>query len=88
MNFNVTTPDDKLNVEYQLNLIINALEKQFKNEEDNEAYYHLVVSGEYPRNVLDQVEEIYQKAGWSKAECKTSSENGERGGLTGLKLWR
>lgn len=51
-------------------------------------YYHVVRVGELPRIVCDQIQNLYQQAGWVKAHCRTSSENGERGGLTGLQLFK
>lgn len=64
---------------------INKFEQQFLREEKGQKYYHLVIVGEYIRAVCDKVEEQYRTAGWI-AKCRTSSENGERPGLTGLIL--
>jgi hypothetical protein len=63
-------------------------EAELKKTDDNEDRYHLVIEGEYSRELLDEVEVIYTEAGWRRVRCKTSSENGERPGLTGLLLYR
>ena len=80
----VTSPSEKLGVEK----IVEQFEQEFKNEEINLDYYFLVISGEYPRGVCDEIEQIYKDAGWKKVLCRTSSERGERPDLTGLQLWR
>jgi len=46
----------------------------------------LAVVGEI--QFCNKVEKIYKEAGWRSVVCKTSSENGERPGLTGLRLYR
>lgn len=53
-----------------------------------ESYYHIVIKGEFPRIVLDQVEILYKSSGWREVVCKTSSEKQEHPGLTGLQLWK
>lgn len=69
--------------------LIEKFNKKLKEEPSiSNTYHHIVISGEHPRIILDRVKEEYEKAGWSEVECKTSSENGERSGLTGLQLWK
>lgn len=85
---NVTRPEDKGDKLDKVDELIKRFEKELAKEEDGEAYYHLVVVGEYNRMVCDAVEEQYIYAGWVKVVCKTSSERGEHGGLTRLQLWR
>lgn len=70
-----------------VNDIVQIFEEKFKEEDKDQQYYHLVIRGEYPRSLLDEIEQIYLINGWSKVVCQTSSENGERPGLTGLQLW-
>lgn len=88
MDIQVTSPsvNRQANTAKLLHQVIIDLEDQFKTEPSNQETFHLVIRGEYPRNVLDKVEEIYKNAGWIKVICKTSSENGERPGLTGLMI--
>lgn len=69
-----------------LEAVLHKFEEQFKKEDKNQSYYHLVITGEYPRKVLDEVIKVYEEAGWTVRSCRTSSENGERPGLTGLQL--
>lgn len=82
----ITAPQDKENFQ-AIEEIVNKFEKEFINEPVNQSFYHLVIEGEYPRELLDKIQQAYLDAGWAKAICKSSSETNERPGLTGLKLW-
>jgi hypothetical protein len=87
--WNVTTPEGmKSRIEEHVGSMIREFETKFRNELKDHDYYHVVITGEYPREACDQVQSIYKEAGWARTLCKTSSENGERPGLTGLQLWR
>jgi hypothetical protein len=90
MEIKVTTPEEKKGLSEKLfKNVIESFENSFVKEPNNLNHYFLVVvRGEFDRNVCDKIQEIYLNAGWEKVICKTSSENGERGGLTSLKLWR
>ncbi len=88
MEIKVTSPQEMTGGVEKLQAAIKAFEAQMRKQDKDGVYYHLVISGEYNRQTLDKVEQIYVEAGWSQAQAKTSSENGERGGLTGLKLWK
>ena len=83
----VTTPKEMTSVVSKLELAINDFEELLLSEEKGQEYYHLVIVGEYNRATCDEIQNIYTKAGWAKVVCKTSSENGERPGLTGLQLY-
>ena len=86
---NVTTPKDmKSRTEELIWKAISEFESKWRQESKDRDHYHVVITGEYPREVCDQVQSIYKEAGWAKTLCKTSSENGERPGLTGLQVWR
>ena len=85
MKYNVTTPKDILEGEAEIQVAILAFEEKFKTETRGLNYYHLVIQGELSEYLCKRIESIYQEVGWS-AECKTSSMNGERYGLTGLQL--
>lgn len=85
---NITKPEEMLLDSSQIEEVVREFEKCLSNEEKNRDYYHLVISNEYSRRILDEIEKLYKHAGWSKVICRTSSENGERGGLTGLQLYR
>jgi hypothetical protein len=84
----VTTPKDTESGISKLETVLAKFEDEFSKQEKDQDYYHLVIIGEYPRSLLNEVETTYYSAGWSNVVCNTSSENGERGGLTGLRLWR
>jgi hypothetical protein len=87
MKIKVTTPTDmNVSTPQMIEDAVNAFENAFKKEAKSEKYYHLVVEGEFSRPTCNEVERLYKEAGWTKVQCRTSSENGERGGLTGLIL--
>lgn len=84
----VTAPKDTVSSSNEhINEVLEKFEEQFKKEQENQLYYHLVITGEYPRHICDRVEKIYKKAGWKSVTCSTSSEKNERPGLTGLQLF-
>lgn len=87
--FKVTSPDEmKDTSDVLVEELISKFEKKLKKEDKDEEYYHLVILGEYDRKVYDQIEETYRNAGWDKVVCKSSTETGEKPGLTGLQLWK
>lgn len=88
MDYKVTTPRDVEGGLSKLDEALSKIESKFRVEESDQNYYHIVIVGEYNRKVCDKIEQIYTEAGWTKVKCRTSSENGERGGLTGLQLYR
>ena len=81
----LTTPSDKSKGISKLDIALTLFEQQLK-ENDDSNYYHLVIVGEFNRAICDEVEKQYTLVGWKDVKCRTSSENGERGGLTGLIL--
>lgn len=85
---NITTPKEMGSGTSKVAEALSKFEEQFSKEEKDQEYYHLVIIGEYNRATCDRIEEIYTEAGWVSVICRTSSENGERGGLTGLQLYR
>lgn len=85
---NITKPEQMTSGTSKTEEAVSKFEEQFAKDEKDLEYYHLVVVGEYNRQTCDEIEKIYSEGGWKKVKCKTSSENGERGGLTGLQLWR
>jgi predicted rRNA methylase YqxC with S4 and FtsJ domains len=87
-DMNIVTPQQMEGDLSKLDEALLKFEQEFKKEEKGQNYYHIVIVGEYDRKVLDEVARQYESAGWSVKACITSSENGERGGLTGLQLER
>lgn len=77
----------KLDTDRVDNIVCGFNEKLLKENPDQD-YYHVILSGEFPRNILDAVQEEFVEAGWHNVVCRTSSENGERRGLTSLRLNR
>lgn len=73
--------------EQEVRVLVEAFDQELESETKGHAWYHVVVAGEYNRVTLDSVEAEYYAAGWKHVLCQTSSENGERPGLTGLQLW-
>ena len=51
-------------------------------------YYIVIIQSEYSKKSRDYVVEEFKKVGWKKIEHKTSSENGERPGLTSFKFFK
>lgn len=82
----IITPEATEDKTKDLEFILQQFLTEFNTEEKNLQYYNLIIKGEYPSEVLDEVERLYKEAGWAKVICKTSSN--ERGGLTGLQLWK
>lgn len=85
---NITKPQEMTSGTSKVEELVSEFEKELSKKEKDQEYYHLVVDGEYNRKTCDEVERIYEEAGWWRVKCSTSSENGERGGLTGLQLFR
>lgn len=81
------TPFDMSSGTSKLEEAVTLFDDMLAKEERDKNYYHVVIVGEYNREVCVAVQREYIANGWSKAICKTSSENGERGGLTGLQLF-
>lgn len=88
MTTTITTPNQMGSGTSKLNEALQKFEAEFAKNEKDEDFYHLVIVGEYNRDVCDEIQNLYTNAGWKNVVCKTSSENGERGGLTGLRLSR
>ena len=87
-NMKISKPSDITSGTSLLEEAISKFEEELRNDDKDENYYHLVIIGEYNREVCDEIQKLYLEAGWAKTICKTSSEKGERGGLTGLQLWK
>lgn len=83
---NVKTPSDMKADLTQLEKAIKDFEAQWARELKGQRKYHLVITGELNKETCNEVAKIYTAAGWKFVGCKTSSDNGERAGLTGLTL--
>lgn len=84
----ITTPYKMQSGKEKVEELISKFEKEFLKKGKDLNYYHLVVEGEYKEHIRKRVEYSYLNAGWAKVQCRTSSENNEKPGLTGLHLWR
>ena len=84
----ITTPEDKKADLSELDAAVLEFEILLKAENNGQDYYHLVITRELNKEVCRAIGGLYRKAGWRIAQCKTSSEGGERPGLTGLQLTR
>lgn len=51
-------------------------------------YYEFIVPGEPTEGDRKKITEQILAAGWGRVEIKSSSENNERPGITGIKLFR
>lgn len=83
----VTTPESMVD-NSPLTDAVNKFEEKFKSADKNLDFYFLIIHGEYSPIICQQVAELYKSVGWAQATCITSSQNGERPGLTCLKLHR
>jgi hypothetical protein len=85
----LTTPKKYKTSEDLKDKVITLIEKEFDNDSDMNygSHVHIVIRDEYPTEVRDEVVEDYMKRGWSDVKHQTSTENGERGGLTGFKFY-
>ena len=84
----IITPSEMESGTSRLEEAVDKFNEEFKKDCKDQDYYFLVIDVEYNREVCDEIQKLYTDAGWKKVKCITSSENGERGGLTGLQLWR
>lgn len=62
--------------------LIAKIEVEFTRNKERETKFDIIVSGEWPKDERDEVAKRYEQAGWKKVTHRTSSENGERPGLT------
>ena len=69
--------------------IIEKIEKELKNETDLvfQDRVEIVIDGEYSNRDREEAVRKYISVGWSSVAHRTSSENGERSGLTRFKLY-
>lgn len=74
-----------MNYQHQVDTLVSKF-NQLLLKESYENYYHIVIEGEYDRVILKRVEEAFKTAGWNNVICRTSSEKGERPGLTSLQI--
>jgi hypothetical protein len=82
----ITKPEEMTFGTSKVEEVVSKFEEEFAKTNKDKEYYHLVIDGEYNRNVCNEIEKLYTDAGWLNVTCRTSTENGERGGLTGLQL--
>lgn len=66
--------------------VLLKFKKALELEKKGIGFYDLVIKGEYPALILEIVMQRYKDAGWDVLFCKTSSDNGERPGLTRMKI--
>lgn len=82
----VVKPSDLFSGTTELERALMLFEAELRLMPKDKTYYHAIITKELSRKICDAVQELYLKAGWKKAVCTTSSEKGERPGLTGLQL--
>ena len=71
----VTSPEEKSykNVNDILESVIILFEAELKKLSNYLDFYQLVIPGEYPQDILRQVEKLYAEAGWKLVYCVSSS---------------
>ena len=89
----IPTPEEineKINLNEKdilLEIVINELNNSTTLDwYDN--YYIVIIQSEYSKKSRDYVVDEFKKVGWKKIEHKTSSENGERPGLTSFVFYK
>jgi hypothetical protein len=66
----------------------NSYNDYFNGHPDRkERHFYLIVVGNIASDEKIILKDRYAKAGWSRMEIVNSDENGERGGLIGIKLY-
>ena len=50
-------------------------------------YFHIIIQGEFTKGVQDKLNVNVKEFGWKGVECTNTSENNERAGLMGIKLY-
>lgn len=85
-NSNVTRSEQNSSEISFIESIINRFEELLINHNSKSRSYKLAIFGEYSRNTCDLIETMYRNKGWNNVKCITSSEKGERGGLTMLSI--
>ena len=76
----------KSEVEILETLIDNAMEK-YASCFDKDGFIDIFISGEITSlDIRNQLSRMYYEAGWNTMIFKTSSENGERPGLTCIRM--
>lgn len=89
--YGLSSPEDIVMSDFagQIQLLISEIESKFRKKEvlRISGNLHVSINGErYSKDVRDAVCELYIREGWSKVTNQTSSENGERPGLTGFEF--
>lgn len=84
--------DSKICSDTVIKNICNKIDLELVKERNISDYahngkIHIILDEEYPVIVRDLIAEKYREAGWKKVTHKTSSENGERPGLTGFTFY-
>ncbi|MDO8640836.1 MAG: hypothetical protein Q7R33_04780 [Nitrosarchaeum sp.] len=84
---NLTGPEIviKKQISTEIDVIISQLEKSFAkdaHDRQSDGTVCLIISGEYTKDSRNAVARQYVDRGWKKVIHKSSSENGERPGLT------
>ena len=68
--------------EYDLKKLERMIDEKIKENHGNHPWEEALLDEEYPIEVRNAIARRYVKAGWYYVYHRTSSENGERGGLT------
>ena len=89
----IPTPEEineKINLNEKDILLENVINELNNSTTLDWNYNHIVIiiPSEYSKESRDYVVEEFKKIGWKKIENKTSSENGERPGLTSFVFYK
>lgn len=89
----IPTPEEineKINLNEKDILLENVINELINSTTLDWNYNHIVIiiPSEYSKESRDYVVEEFKKVGWKKIEHKTSSESGERPGLTSFNFFK
>lgn len=83
------TPNDLTNIELEntdFEKLIEQIDESIKSYHGWWKWEEAIIPNEYPVSVRNEIAKRYKKTGWKFVYHQTSSENGERAGLTCFKF--
>lgn len=86
----LTSPDEikRTALKASVEAAIEQIEDEFAEDTpDYGDHIRIIIVGEYTTDVRNEVARQYRKRGWSEVTHVTSSENGERPGLTSFMFY-
>ena len=75
---------ENMQINFKKDLIVEKINEELKNYANNPTYdwVEVIIDGDYSTTVRNEAAKEFVKVGWKKVYHRTSSENGEKSGLT------